>query len=65
MSVNLPYDHVWNTVVMSGLVLLVVTWNCWISDKSGYAGLLVLLRTVAASLETLAHRRNIASLSYL
>ena len=39
---NLPYDHVWNTVVMSGLVLLVVTWICWISYKSRYTGLLVL-----------------------
>ena len=23
-----PYDHVWNTVVMLGLVLLFATWNC-------------------------------------
>ena len=36
------YDYVWNTVVISGLVLLVATWNCWISYKSRYAGLLVL-----------------------
>ena len=41
ISVNLPYGHVWNTVVMCGLVLLVSTWNCWISYKNGYAGLLV------------------------
>ena len=27
---------------MSGLVLLVTTWNCWITYKNGYAGLLVL-----------------------
>ena len=27
---------------MSGLVLLVATWNCWISYKNRYAGLLVL-----------------------
>ena len=27
---------------MSGLVLLVPTWNCWISYKNGYARLLVL-----------------------
>ena len=27
---------------MSGLVLLFATWNCWISYKSGYGGLLVL-----------------------
>ena len=42
ISVNLPYHHTWNTVVMSGLLLLVATWNCWISYKNGYARLLVL-----------------------
>ena len=41
-SINLPYDHAWNTVVILGLVLLGVTCNCWISYKNGYAGLLVL-----------------------
>ena len=28
ISINLPYAHAWNTVVMSGLVPLVTTWNC-------------------------------------
>ena len=28
ISVNLPYGHAWNTVVMSGLVLLTATCNC-------------------------------------
>ena len=42
ISINLPYGHAWNTVVMSGLVLLVPTWNCWISYKNGCAGLLAL-----------------------
>ena len=42
ISINLPYAHVWNTVVMSGLVPLVATWNCWTSYKNEYAGLLVL-----------------------
>ena len=42
ISINLPYGHVWNAVVMSGLVLLVTTCNCWITYKNGYAGLLVL-----------------------
>ena len=37
-----PYCHVWNTVVMSGLVLLMATWNCWISYRNEYTGLLVL-----------------------
>ena len=27
-SINLPYTHAWNTVVTSGLVSLVSTWNC-------------------------------------
>ena len=27
-KLNLPYAHVWNTVVTSGLVPLVATWNC-------------------------------------
>ena len=39
---NLPYGLAWNFIVISGLVLLVVTWICWISYKNGYAGLLVL-----------------------
>ena len=29
ISINLIYDSTWNTVVM----LLVTTWNCWISYK--------------------------------
>ena len=28
ITINLPYVHVCNTVVTSGLVLLVATWNC-------------------------------------
>ena len=27
ISINLPYTHMWNTVVMSGLVPQVITWN--------------------------------------
>ena len=43
ISINLPHRHAWNAVVMSGLVLLVPTWNCWVSCKNRYAaGLLVL-----------------------
>ena len=42
ISITLPYSHAWNTLVMSGLVLVFATWNCWISYKNGYAGLLVL-----------------------
>ena len=41
-SINLPYGHVWNTAVMSGLMLLVAIWNCWISYRNRYVGLLVL-----------------------
>ena len=42
ISINLPGGHVWNTGVMSGLLLLVATWNCWINYRIRYAGLLVL-----------------------
>ena len=42
ISISLPYGHVWNTAVMSGLVLLVAAWNCWIGYRNGYVGLLVL-----------------------
>ena len=36
------YGHTWNTAVMSELVLLVATWDCLISYKTRYAGLLSL-----------------------
>ena len=29
ISINLPYGYTWNTFVISGLVLLAATWNCW------------------------------------
>ena len=41
ISTNLPYGHAWNTVVMYGMVLLVVTLNCWMSYKNGFTGPLV------------------------
>ena len=47
VSINLPYAHVWNTVVMSGLVPLVLTVG----------------PSLAASLEPLAHCQNVTSLS--
>ena len=59
ISINLPYAHVWNTVVTSGLVPPVATWiyrlQKWICRIVG--------PSVAASLEPLAHHRNVASLS--
>ena len=51
----------WNTVVMSGLVVLFATWNCEISYKNGYAGRLV--PSLVASLEPLTDRQNVVSLS--
>ena len=39
ISINLPYGLALNTVVMSGLVLLVATWIFWISHKNRYARL--------------------------
>ena len=60
ISINLPYAHAWNTVVMLGLVLLAATWNCWINYKN-------ICRTIGsfltASIEPLTHCRNVTSLS--
>ena len=42
VALYLYKSTIWNTIVMSGLVLLVATWNCWISYKNGYTRLLVL-----------------------
>ena len=28
ISINLPCSHAWNTIVMTGMVLLVAAWNC-------------------------------------
>ena len=47
ISINLPYAHVWNTIVTSGLALLLATWDC----------------LLAAPLEPLVHRRNVVNLS--
>ena len=52
-SVNLPYGHVWNTVVMSGLAILVATWNCWTSYKNDLQDF---GPSLTASLEPLTHR---------
>ena len=41
ISINHTYSHACNTVVMAGLMLLVATWNCYISYKNGFAGQLV------------------------
>ena len=46
---------------MSGLVFLVATWNCWISYRNIYR---TVGPSIAASLEPLAHCRNVASLSF-
>ena len=44
IPISLLYSLAWNTIVMSRLVLIVVDvdWNCLISYKIGYLGLLVL-----------------------
>ena len=39
--INLPFGFAWNTVAMSGLVLVVAIWICWKSYKNEYARLLV------------------------
>ena len=40
ISINLPYCHAWNIVVMFGLVPLATTWNCQISYNNRYLELL-------------------------
>ena len=35
ININQSYDTAWNTVIKSGLVLLVATWNFRISYKNG------------------------------
>ena len=57
-SINVPYSHLWNTVVMSGLVPLVA-----ISDKLQKQICRSVGPSLAASLEPLAHHWNAASLS--
>ena len=43
ISMNLQYGYTWNTVLMTRLLHLAATWNCWISYKNRYAGLLAIL----------------------
>ena len=56
--INLPYDRVWNTVAMSGLVLLVLELLDKLEKRICRTG----DPSLAASLEPFAHR-NLASLS--
>ena len=39
ISKNLPYSHAWNTVVMSGLKVLVASLNNYLSYKNVYVSL--------------------------
>ena len=39
--INLLYGHAWDTVFMSGMMHLAVTWNYWISYQNWYTGLLI------------------------
>ena len=61
ISVNLPYDHAWNTVVMSELV----PPSCCLEllDKLQKRICRTVDRLLAVTLEPLAHRQNVASLS--
>ena len=61
ISINLPYGHVLNTVVMSELVLLVAT--CKKLDELQKRICRTVDPSLAASLEPLAHCRNVAGLS--
>ena len=61
-SINPPCAHVWNTIVSSGLVSLVATWNCYTSYKQN--GICSTVGpSIAVYLEPLAHCQNIDSLS--
>ena len=60
ISINVPYGHAWNTSVMSGLMLLVATWICWISYNKRIFK--TVSSSLATSLELLVHRQNIARL---
>ena len=60
ISINLTFSYAWNTLVMSRLVFLVATWNCWISYKNDYADC---WSFPCCLYWTLAHHWNIASLS--
>ena len=42
LYINLPYGYAWNFFVISDQVLLAATWDCWISYRNRYVGLLVL-----------------------
>ena len=55
------YHTTWNTVFVSGLVLLAATWENCMSYKNRYAGLLVL--HWLPRLNPLGHCRNVVSLS--
>ena len=66
--INLTYGLAWNTVVMSGLVLLVATGICWINYNWICSWINSWIcravgPSLVVSLEWLAHCRNVASLS--
>ena len=42
ISINQPYGPPWNTVVISGQVVVVAIWKCYISYQNWYVGRLVL-----------------------
>ena len=44
---------------MSGLVLLIATWNGWVSYKNGYAGLLVLHQGVIQEFSVAAVKHDL------
>ena len=48
---------------MFGLLLLVATWNCWISYKNEYAVCRTVGPSLATSLEPLVQCQNVVSLS--
>ena len=61
ISINVPYSITWNTVVMSGLVLLAVTWE--FLDKLQKRICITVGPSLAGILVPLPHFQNVASLS--
>ena len=62
ISINLPYDDAWNTLVTSGLMPLVAAWNCQTSLKKQICRTVV--PSLATFLEPMVHCQNVSSWSH-
>ena len=62
ISVNLSYAHIWNTIVMSGLVSS-DKLQLGIARQAAKTNSMTVGSSLAATLEPLAHCQNVTSLS--